>query len=37
MTACSVLLKYLTDTSVSPLPKEFVDVPDPFASKVLII
>lgn len=34
MTACSVLLKYLTDTSVSPLPKEFVDVPDPFASKV---
>lgn len=34
MTACSVLLKYLTDTSVSPLPKEFVDVPDPYASKV---
>ncbi|CAH1389034.1 unnamed protein product [Nezara viridula] len=34
MTACSILLKYLTDTTVSPLPKEFVDVPDPYASKV---
>ncbi|XP_073987977.1 uncharacterized protein C05D11.1-like [Rhodnius prolixus] len=32
--ACSILLKYLTDTSVSPLPKEFVDITDPFASKV---
>ncbi|KAL1123834.1 hypothetical protein AAG570_001605 [Ranatra chinensis] len=34
LTACSILLKYLTDTSVSPLPKEFVDIPDPYASKV---
>lgn len=34
LTACSVLLKYLTDTTVSPLPKELVDVPDPFCSEV---
>ncbi|KAF6215152.1 hypothetical protein GE061_009903 [Apolygus lucorum] len=32
--ACNILLKYMTDTSVSPLPKEFVDIPDPYASKV---
>ncbi|XP_067002472.2 uncharacterized protein C05D11.1 [Anabrus simplex] len=34
MCACSVLLKYLTDTSVSPLQKEFVEIADPYASKV---
>ncbi|GLH01355.1 Presequence protease, mitochondrial [Gryllus bimaculatus] len=34
MCACSVLLKYLTDTSVSPLQKEFVEIEDPYASKV---
>lgn len=28
------LLKYLTETSVSPLQKEFVEIPDPYASKV---
>ncbi|XP_046995924.1 uncharacterized protein C05D11.1-like isoform X1 [Schistocerca americana] len=34
MCACSVMLKYLTDTSVSPLQKEFVEIDDPYASKV---
>uniref|UniRef100_A0A8D8XF76 Uncharacterized protein C05D11.1 n=1 Tax=Cacopsylla melanoneura TaxID=428564 RepID=A0A8D8XF76_9HEMI len=34
LTACAVLLKYLTDTPVSPLPKEFVDIPDPYCSQV---
>lgn len=34
LAACSVLMKYLTDTSVSPLSKEFVEIPDPYASKV---
>ncbi|KAI5736858.1 hypothetical protein M8J76_007821 [Diaphorina citri] len=34
LTACAVLLKYLTDTPVSPLPKEFVDIPDPYCSEV---
>ncbi|XP_012281093.1 uncharacterized protein C05D11.1-like [Orussus abietinus] len=31
---CSILLKYLTDTSVSPLEKEFVEISDPFATNV---
>ncbi|KAK2579672.1 hypothetical protein KPH14_011595 [Odynerus spinipes] len=35
LTACSLLLKYLTDTSVSPLQKEFVEIEDPYASNVL--
>nr|CAD7430731.1 unnamed protein product [Timema monikensis] len=34
MVACSILLKYLTDTAVSPLQRDFVEVEDPFASKV---
>ncbi|XP_046403336.1 uncharacterized protein C05D11.1-like [Ischnura elegans] len=34
MCACSIILKYLTDTSVSPLQKAFVETPDPLASKV---
>ncbi|KAF4518639.1 hypothetical protein B566_EDAN005966 [Ephemera danica] len=34
MGACSVLLKYLTDTAVSPLQREFVEIKDPYASKV---
>ncbi|KAJ9588208.1 hypothetical protein L9F63_018429, partial [Diploptera punctata] len=34
MSACIILLKYLTDTSVSPLQKEFVEIDDPYASKV---
>lgn len=31
---CVVLLKYLTDTSISPLQKEFVEKSDPYASNV---
>ncbi|XP_076165963.1 uncharacterized protein C05D11.1 isoform X2 [Ptiloglossa arizonensis] len=31
---CTLLLKYLTDTSVSPLQKEFVEIDDPYASNV---
>ncbi|EAT39319.1 AAEL008862-PA [Aedes aegypti] len=34
LTACSVLLRYLSDTSVSPLQREFVEIEDPFASRV---
>ncbi|XP_055630740.1 uncharacterized protein C05D11.1-like [Toxorhynchites rutilus septentrionalis] len=34
LTACSVLLRYLTDTSVSPLQREFVETEDPYASRV---
>ncbi|XP_034934378.1 uncharacterized protein C05D11.1-like [Chelonus insularis] len=33
-TGCSLLLKYLTDNSVSPLQKEFVEVDDPYACNV---
>ncbi|XP_055378206.1 uncharacterized protein C05D11.1-like [Condylostylus longicornis] len=32
--ACNVLLRYLSDTPVSPLQREFVEIDDPFASKV---
>lgn len=31
---CSLLLKYLTDTSVSPLQKAFVEIDDAYASDV---
>ncbi|PNF33802.1 Uncharacterized protein C05D11.1 [Cryptotermes secundus] len=34
MDACLILLRYLTDTPVSPLQKEFVETDDPYASKV---
>lgn len=34
LSAASIILKYLTDFSVSPLQKEFVEIPDPYASKV---
>ncbi|XP_058458892.1 uncharacterized protein C05D11.1-like [Malaya genurostris] len=34
LTACSVLLRYLSDTSVSPLQREFVETKDPYASRV---
>ncbi|KAI4464378.1 presequence protease [Holotrichia oblita] len=33
--SCSILLKYLTDFTVSPLQKEFVEINDPYASKVV--
>ncbi|XP_022257411.1 uncharacterized protein C05D11.1-like [Limulus polyphemus] len=34
ITAISILLKYLTETSVSPLQREFVETPDPYCSSV---
>lgn len=34
VTAMSLLLKYLTEFSVSPLPKAFVEIEDPYASRV---
>lgn len=36
VTAATLLLKYLTELSVSPLPKEFVEIEDPYASRVRI-
>ncbi|KRT80126.1 Peptidase [Oryctes borbonicus] len=33
--SCSILLKYLTAFAVSPLQREFVEVNDPYASKVV--
>ncbi|XP_025831305.1 uncharacterized protein C05D11.1 [Agrilus planipennis] len=34
LNACSILLKYLTDSSVALLQNEFVEVDDPYASEV---
>lgn len=34
LSAAAIVLKYLTDFSVSPLQKEFVEIADPYASKV---
>lgn len=34
LTACSVLLRYLSETSVSPLQRELVEIADPYASTV---
>ena len=34
LTGCTLLLKYLTDTSVSPLQQEFVEIDDPLANNV---
>ncbi|CAD6227691.1 GSCOCG00001371001-RA-CDS [Cotesia congregata] len=34
LTACSLLLKYLTDNSVSPIQKEFVEIDDPYCCNV---
>lgn len=34
VTATNLLLKYLTEYSVSPLPKEFVEIEEPYASKI---
>lgn len=34
LTACAVLMRYLADTSVSPLQREFVEIADPYASQV---
>lgn len=34
LTACSVLMRYLSETSVSPLQREMVEISDPYASSV---
>lgn len=34
LAALGILLRYLTDTSVSPLQREMVEIDDPFASRV---
>lgn len=34
LTACSILMRYLSDTSVSPLMREMVEISDPYCSKV---
>lgn len=34
LTACSIILRYLSDTSVSPLQRDMVEIDDPYASKV---
>lgn len=37
MSAIMVLMEYLTDTAVAPLQRDFVEVPDPYCSKVWLI
>lgn len=32
--ACTLLLRYLTNTSISPLQQEFVEIDDPYANDV---
>ncbi|XP_014204980.1 uncharacterized protein C05D11.1 [Copidosoma floridanum] len=34
MIGCTLLMKYMTDTSASPLQKEFVEIEDPYCSNV---
>lgn len=34
LTACYILMKYLCETSVSPLQQSFIEIDDPFASRV---
>lgn len=34
LTACYILMKYLCDTSVSPVQQSFIEIDDPFASRV---
>lgn len=34
LNACCIALKYLTDVSVSPLQQAFVEIPDPYCSRV---
>lgn len=34
LTACSVLMRYLSETSVSPLQREMVEIADPYASTI---
>lgn len=35
--ACIVLMIYLTDSSIAPLQKQFVEIADPYASEVNLI
>lgn len=34
LTACYILMKYLCDTSVSPVQQSFIEIDEPFASRV---
>lgn len=34
LTACYALMKYLCDTSVSPMQQSFIEIDDPFASEI---
>lgn len=34
LTACSILLRFLSDTQVSPLQRELIEIDDPYASQV---
>lgn len=34
LTACYTLMKYLCDTSVSPMQQSFIEIDDPFASEI---
>lgn len=34
LTACYILMKYLCDTSVSPMQQSFIEIDEPFASRV---
>lgn len=34
LTACYILMKYLSDTSVSPLCQTFIEISEPFASEI---
>lgn len=34
LTACYILMKYLCDTSVSPVQQSFIEIEEPFASRV---
>lgn len=34
LNACTIVFKYLTDVSVSPLQQAFVEIPDPYCSRV---
>ena len=36
MSANLIILEYLTDTSVAPLQRDFVEIEDPFCSKVCL-
>ena len=37
VTALYVMMEYLTDTAVAPLQREFVEIEDPYCSRVSIL